>query len=871
MVGPAKILTVSYGTFSCTLEGFDDSFDTMKAIAEYFRDLAADDRYFGAEPPTPDAEMLARIAEREISRRVDARMENSGIVLRPALNEPAPQKPQPVAAQEPVAAPEPAAAPRVEARSDPRDDQIDDPAGHLPEAEPPAAAAPAMPPAAQAPKAPVARPVKPLGNTARAAAAAAAAMPPAAGRAAPDSVAAKLERIRAVARRAPIAPVDDAFFEDVVAEDADDDVIGQAFSDTGDTPLTSAEPEVAVDHQPADDAEVTGADTAIADPEEEPEIELEAGEVVADQPEDNNDDVILLGSSDADVADDTLDVDNADADFDADAYAEARADESDEDIFAAQDQADDAEPDFVDQPVAAEAEDQDEDLSIDTILSALAEDSDSNAEPLEAIEDAEEFSDDGVFGADLIAEDDGSDDLPEDNAEAVLVAEVEVEDADADAEDAVADDIAAEAGVAETLDADTQDDKATSTETPAADAPTTMVRVLRRRKAETTAGTAAEAAPVVAAGPNLAELDGLDDLAQFGGNSDTSSLSDEDEADLARDLAELSDLDEAVAEDDGEDDVDYLLADDDSSDVMDDDGSDVLDAEYVTDESDDDQAVSDDDQDEYDDDAELAEDQPEPAAAPRRSLLESSGDTEEAHISRIMSQADAEMAEPSNKDRRNAIAQMKAAVAATEAARRLGDTERPENRAERSFRADLEQVVRPARPGLVAISAGGARADARSDRPKPAPLRLVASQRVDLPRTEDTPAERGPVRPRRISGSSRTPLLAAPESKPVTDAVAVDREPNDFADYARQMGAQTLRDVLEAAAAYVYFVEKGEFSRPQILTLVKSAMEQEPLREDGLRAFGLLLREGRISKLGNGRYRATPDNRFNPELRAARG
>jgi hypothetical protein len=290
---------------------------------------------------------------------------------------------------------------------------------------------------------------------------------------------------------------------------------------------------------------------------------------------------------------------------------------------------------------------------------------------------------------------------------------------------------------------------------------------------------------------------------------DDSELSPEEEAELQAELAEVeAELDDEDALDDtAEDEVDSIFAeaDDDTPDTQ---------------------------------DRRRARDQLDEAAS-------------EQDMSRLMAKTISVMDEPETASRRSAIAHLRAAVAATRADKEAGVSKREDTISE-AFREDLASVVRPRRPR--AEGTGTARP---TEPERPAPLKLVAEQRIDGPA-----APQAPVRPRRVSMSQIR------DEAPATPMADDDAE--SFADYVETTGAHDLAEILEAAASYLAFVEgRDQFSRPQLMTRARSVIGDEFSREDGLRSFGQLLRQGKIQKIKGGRFTVSEEIGFQPRERRA--
>ncbi|PWJ18204.1 hypothetical protein [Jannaschia seohaensis] len=814
MVPANKILTVTYGTFSCTLEGFDDPFSAMTEIAEYFRDLAAKDRYFGAEPPTPDMERLEQITAAAMTSPVKAENAGGRLVLRP----------------EAAAAPAYASAPDgpTGAASEPAETAAFVPTEATEEGFETDTAAEAAPEAEAEP----------------------ADMEPPVDESQPVEEEPVEEADQPEALTEELADQADT---DLVAEEADEaaNLPEAAEPSEAETPDETAEWDEPEDVTPPAEAKATEDMVSVEVQSEEPY----EGETVAarlarmrdaddsarfdcfefeDAPEDAPD--VVAEPETVDATDETEDGEDSD-----EIAAEAE-------LTTAEDESEEVEP------AAAEAADrEDASNAIDQIGAAVsAESAETDATPdAEPAEKGEAEVTDLATAAEAeqqeiaaVQADDQIDPLVLSAAQALAPAE----DDAPEAETAILDDDPSLTADLAALFSPRDDAEEVEPEEDAAEQPEAHVTVRKVRRRDR-----------LSRRPDVAEP----------AMSDAVSLEDDEEADL---MAELAAIEAELARDatgaDLSDDEDDLPAVEDDADEDDDLMSELADIERAAAaeaetspeaaESEDDANLIDEDDLEdariaaalLEDDATSEEAVADEDAAGSTEEIEDAEEIEEARtaahepsdLERLFAATDSRLSGEDASRRHANISHLKAAVAA----RRADDTIEPtKTDNSNAYREDLANTVRPRRP---AAEAGDAADAGKAERGSP--LVLISEQRVE---TAEAP------KPEKDIAEGLPRGMPAPASG------------EDFEQFAEEVGAVDLADVLEAAAVFSGTVMGQEtFSRPRLLHLAAEAVD-DLSREDGLRGFGQLLRDGTIRKVGRGTFTLGTESRFQARARRRAG
>lgn len=242
-----------------------------------------------------------------------------------------------------------------------------------------------------------------------------------------------------------------------------------------------------------------------------------------------------------------------------------------------------------------------------------------------------------------------------------------------------------------------------------------------------------------------------------------------------------------------------------------------------------------------------------------RAILEDGAiDKEDEALDRLLEQTNSRMSADTIQRRQSALSHLKAAVAATMADRKDSQTpveEDPKKDADKDYRNDLADIVRPKRVTK----------EERATKSTVAPLVLVPQAQVEPEAEAEVAAEDETAVQPEAESAPELDIAVRPRRVSREDAAASNAElDTGFADYAEQMGASDLSDLLEAAAAYLNKVEgKPHFSRPQVMHMV---MRHDPergfSREDSLRSFGDLLRNGTIEKVDRGQFVISNESRF---------
>ncbi|PIE14828.1 MAG: hypothetical protein CSA68_09140 [Rhodobacterales bacterium] len=283
-----------------------------------------------------------------------------------------------------------------------------------------------------------------------------------------------------------------------------------------------------------------------------------------------------------------------------------------------------------------------------------------------------------------------------------------------------------------------------------------------------------------------------------------------------------------------------------------------------------------------------------------RALRKESEAESEADVERLLDETNAKLNTDCSTRRRSVISHLRAAVAATIAERKEHPSDDEDQSDEtQAYRRDLAEAVHRERSAdddtqegdvstpLILVS------EQRIDRPEehaaqpaaqPEPVAdsapEAAAETAPKPRRvaakpgKITPRKPGMIRPRRIVAShpEPQPTEQAPVQQPAADSSdTMLASSTSFADFAAKMGATELPDILEAAAAYNAFIEgQPNFRRPQIMRRAASLTGKEQFnREEGLRSFGQLLRQGKIIKVERGRFEISENTRFKPSERFA--